>query len=136
VRDYTYQHFISSHYKTQLAAYLKDNICTLCGKEQKFRNVLRHVAMVHGILDKLLPEEIRRLYPKKRDLAARSREKSLASSEEDLWEEMVDDVSSITTEEEEEEMKIDVRDHFQVRYRYVLDMRIFSPYLLAFHGIP
>jgi hypothetical protein len=94
-RSYMYEHLVS-HYRTELAAYVIDkNICRLCGKEQRPRNLLRHVADVHGVLDQLLPKEVSRLYPKKGDAAARQSSGSLE-------------------EEEEEEMKIDVKSHFQV----------------------
>jgi len=84
-----YEHLVS-HYRTELAAYVIDkNICRLCGKEQRRRNLLRHVADVHGVLDQLLPKEISRMYPKKGGAAS-------------------------LEEEEEEEMKIDVKNHFQV----------------------
>jgi hypothetical protein len=88
-RSYMYEHLVS-HYRTELAAYVIDkNICRLCGKEQRRRNLLRHVADVHGVLDQLLPKEISRMYPKKGGAAS-------------------------LEEEEEEEMKIDVKNHFQV----------------------
>jgi len=113
VRNYMYQHFVS-HYRTELGAYVIDNnICRLCGKEQQPRNLLRHVADVHGVLDQLLPKEVSRMYAKKKREggAARQLGQSLGSLEE---EETVDDVSSIATEEEEKKMKIDVKSPFQV----------------------
>ncbi len=96
-RSYMYEHLVS-HYRTELAAYVMDNnTCRLCGKEQRRRNLLRHVADVHGVLDQLLPEEVSRMYPKKGSAACQLGQ-SLGSLE----------------EEEEEEMKIDVKNHFQV----------------------
>ena len=94
LRHYMYEHFVS-HYRTELGAYVIDNnICRLCGKEQQPRNLLRHVADVHGVLDQLLPKEVSRMYAKKKREKSTARQlgQSLGSLEE---EETVDDVSSI-----------------------------------------
>ncbi len=114
-----YEHFVS-HYRTELGAYVIDNnICQLCGKEQRPRNLLRHVADMHGVLDQLLPKEVSRMYAKKKREGGTARQlgKSLGSLEE---EETVDDVSSIATEEEEKKMKVDAKSRFQV------DQKIFQ----------
>jgi hypothetical protein len=104
-----YQHFIC-HFRDQLLVYTEGSCCKLCGKEQRQRNLLRHVGTVHGILDQLLPPDIVETMSKKKTREY-LRILSISGSETDTE---IDRMGKVND-------KLDLEEDFQVRiYRVYL----------------
>jgi hypothetical protein len=124
-RDYLYQHLIS-HYKPELLAHADGNVCRFCGKEQKPRNLLRHVGTVHGVLDSLLPPPLVAVLHR---IAKVGRPNKKAGKRSGTGRVSTDSGGSIgidTAPEEEsedgnlmteDEIKMESEDHFQVPVR-------------------
>ena len=106
-RDYLYQHFIV-HYRSELRAYTEDYKCRLCGREQKPRNLLRHVGMVHGVLDTLLPPEVAAAERRIKRRQERARQMGVSCR-------MEEDEDDDLVGESESEIKMELEEHFQVQ---------------------
>jgi len=52
-----HRHFIG-HFQAELTAHTDGKLCRLCGKNQPWKNLLRHVGIAHGILFQLLPSDV------------------------------------------------------------------------------